>query len=249
MDSGLCVRGLSLQVEEKTILRDFSLAVPGGEMHALLGPNGAGKSSLSKAIAGHPDYRVLQGDISFDGNPLCGQSPDSIARMGIFLAFQNPVEIEGLSVANFLRAAVQAHQGPGEHFSATEFYAHLYRCLDALSLEHSFSARSLNVGFSGGEKKRCELLQMLMLHPRFALLDEIDSGLDADATKTMAHSLDELRRESGMGGLIITHHPRLLQHLRPDRVHILLNGRIVRSGHQELIERVERSGYSSFISP
>jgi Fe-S cluster assembly ATP-binding protein len=213
-----------------------------------MGPNGAGKSSLAKAIAGHPDYHVLQGDIHFHATPLHDQAPDAISKLGIFLAFQHPMEIEGLSVANFIRAALQAHRSPQETFSATDFYAQLYHHMDMLHLDRSFSSRALNVGSSGGEKKRCEVLQMLMLKPRFAILDEIDSGLDVDALKTVADGIHSLREEQKMGALMITHYPRLLQYISPDRIHIVLNGKIVRSGGMELIEQLEQGGYQSFLS-
>jgi Fe-S cluster assembly ATP-binding protein len=248
MSSGLSVRQLQLQIEDRIILKEFSLEVPQGEVHVLMGPNGAGKSSLAKALAGHPDYHILQGDIYFDGISLRDQAPDAISKLGIFLAFQHPLEIEGLSVANFIRAALQAHQGPQETFSATDFYAQLYHHMDALHLDRSFSSRALNVGFSGGEKKRCEVLQMLMLRPRFAILDEIDSGLDVDALKTVADGINWLQEERKMGALMITHYPRLLQYISPDRIHIVLNGKIIRSGGMELIEELERGGYQSFSS-
>jgi Fe-S cluster assembly ATP-binding protein len=248
MHSGLCIQGLHLQVEQKTVLENFSLEIPHGEIHALMGPNGAGKSSLAKAMAGHPDYHILQGEVYFNGTSLRDQTPDAISKFGIFLAFQHPLEIEGLSVANFIRAALQAHQNPEKTFSATDFYAQLYHHMDALHLDRSFSSRALNVRFSGGEKKRCEVLQMLMLKPHFAILDEIDSGLDVDALKTVADGINALHKEEKMGALMITHYPRLLQYISPDRIHVLLNGKIVRSGGMELIEQLEREGYQSFSS-
>ncbi|MDR2420220.1 MAG: Fe-S cluster assembly ATPase SufC [Puniceicoccales bacterium] len=248
MSSGLSVRQLQLQVENRIILKEFSLEVPHGEIHALMGPNGAGKSSLAKAMTGHPDYHILQGDIHFDGISIRDQAPDAISKLGIFLAFQHPLEIEGLSVANFIRSALQAHRNPQETFLATDFYAQLYHYMDALHLDRSFSSRALNVGFSGGEKKRCEVLQMLMLKPRFAILDEIDSGLDVDALKTVADGIHSLHKEQKMGALMITHYPRLLQYISPDRIHIVLNGKIVRSGSMELIEELEHGGYQSFSS-
>ncbi|MDR0444821.1 MAG: Fe-S cluster assembly ATPase SufC [Puniceicoccales bacterium] len=246
MDSGLCIQNLHLQVENQTVLENFSLDVPKGEIHALMGPNGVGKSSLFKAIAGHPNYHVLRGDIYFNGISLRNRKPDDIAQRGIFLAFQHPLEMEGLSVANFIRAALQSRQKAGEVFSSTDFYAQLYCCMDQLRIDHSFSSRSIHVGFSGGEKKRCEVLQMLMLRPRFALLDEIDSGLDVDILQLMAKEIHKFQEENKMGGLVITHSARFLRHLRPDRVHVLLDGQIVRSGQEEIIGQIEHSGYRSF---
>ncbi|MDR0679668.1 MAG: Fe-S cluster assembly ATPase SufC [Puniceicoccales bacterium] len=240
--STLEINGLNVSVEGRMILRDFSLLIPGGEVHALMGPNGAGKSSLANAIVGHPHYEIESGDILFDGASIIELPPDERARLGIFLSFQYPAELPGISVANFMRAALQARSK--EHVSATKFYKKLYECMDLLRIDRSFTSRSMNVGFSGGEKKRFEILQILMLQPTCILLDEIDSGLDIDALKIVAKGFNSFRG-GGISALVITHYKRLLQHIVPDVVHIMDGGRIVRSGGLRLVDSLEESGYQS----
>ncbi|MDR3273875.1 MAG: Fe-S cluster assembly ATPase SufC [Puniceicoccales bacterium] len=240
--SVLDIRKLTVSVESKTVLCEFSLIIPSGEVHALMGPNGAGKSSLANTIAGHPHYKIESGDILFDGKSVIGLSPDERARLGIFLSFQHPAELSGVSVANFIRAAIQARSDG--HISATEFYKQLYECMDLLHMDRSFTSRSMNVGFSGGEKKRFEILQMLMLRPTCILLDEIDSGLDIDALKIVAEGFNSLRG-GGISALVITHYGRLLRHIVPDVVHIIENGRITRSGDLELVDSLEEGGYQN----
>jgi Fe-S cluster assembly ATP-binding protein len=238
------IRNLRLAVNGSLILDNFSLIVPAGEVHALMGKNGIGKSSLAKAIAGCQGYEILGGDIRIDGESIVGKQPDEIARMGFFLAFQNPVEIPGVSVANFLRAAVQSRLPKGAAFNAVNFYKDLYEKMDFLQMDRSFSSRSLNDGFSGGEKKRCEILQMLMLEPRYAVLDETDSGLDVDALKIVSTAINSLRKEhADFSAVIITHHNRLLNGIKPDGVHIISDGKIVMSGGFELAEKLENFGY------
>jgi Fe-S cluster assembly ATP-binding protein len=236
------IRNLSLSVDGKPILNDFSLMIPAGEIHVLMGKNGMGKSSLAKAIAGHPDYPISGGEIIFNGENITELSPEKRAQRGIFLAFQYPIEIPGVSIANFIRAAMNAQN---KKMETVAFYKLLHENMDRLKLGRDFSSRALNVGFSGGEKKRCEILQMLMLRPSFVMLDEIDSGLDIDALKLVAENINSLRSET-FSGLIITHYQRLLDHIIPDSVHILENGRIVHSGNPEIVRELEAKGYAFF---
>ena len=233
---------MTVSVEGKVVLRDFSLLIPGGEIHALMGKNGAGKSSLANAIAGHPRYRIESGDILLGGESIVGLPPDERARLGVFLSLQHPAELPGVSVANFMRAAVQARSK--EHLSATEFYKNLYACMDFLRIDRNFTSRSVNVSFSGGEKKRLEILQMLMLKPTCILLDEIDSGLDIDALKIVAEGFNSLRSKE-VSALVITHYRRLLQYVIPDAVHIMEEGRITCSGGLELVDSLEEGGYQN----
>ncbi|MDR2737411.1 MAG: Fe-S cluster assembly ATPase SufC [Puniceicoccales bacterium] len=236
------VRDLKLSVGNKVVLDGFSLRVIGGEIHALVGRNGVGKSSLAKAVAGCPGYEILGGDILMDGESVVGKSPDEIARAGFFLAFQSPIEIPGVSVANFIRAAIQARLPAGTPFNAVDFYKNLYAKMDILGIDRSFSSRSLNDGFSGGEKKRCEVLQMMMLQPQCAVLDETDSGLDVDGLKVVADAVNTMRSEN-FSAIVITHHNRLLEYVKPDSVHVISGGKIVLSGGIEIIGRLEKFGY------
>jgi len=240
--SSLSIRNLHVRIGEKEILRGLNLEVPKGEVHAIMGPNGSGKSTLSKAIAGHPDYTVTCGEVLLDGESVLGLDPDVRARKGLFLAFQYPMEIPGVSNANFLRAAVQARLPEGEELEATEFYARMYEKMDLLEMPRAFTARSVNEGFSGGEKKRNEILQMAMLEPRYAVLDETDSGLDIDALKVVSNGVNTLRGP-GMGILLITHYQRLLDYIVPDYVHVMVGGRIVQSGGKGLALELEEKGY------
>ena len=224
------------------ILRGLNLEIQKGTVHAIMGPNGSGKSTLSKVIAGHPDYEVTSGEVLLDGVNLLELEPDVRARAGLFLAFQYPMEIPGVSNANFIRAAIQARLAPGEEFEATEYYADLYREMDNLEIPRGFTARSVNEGFSGGEKKRNEVLQMAMLKPSYAILDETDSGLDIDALKIVAAGVNA-QRGSNLGILVITHYQRLLDYINPDIVHVLLGGRIVRTAGPELALELESKGY------
>jgi Fe-S cluster assembly ATP-binding protein len=207
-----------------------------------MGPNGSGKSTLAKVIAGHPDYRVTSGGVLMDGENLLDLGPDERARRGLFLAFQYPSEIPGVTIANFLRAAAQSRLPEGEELEATDYYAKLYEKMDLLDIDRSFTSRSVNEGFSGGEKKRCEILQMAMLEPRFAVLDETDSGLDIDALKVVAHGVNSLRGPN-LGVLLITHYQRMLNYIIPDFVHVMVQGRIVRNGGKDLALELEEKGY------
>jgi Fe-S cluster assembly ATP-binding protein len=236
------IRDLHVAIGEKEIIKGLSLVVASGEVHALMGPNGTGKSTLSKAIAGHPDYTITGGDVLLDGRSILAMEADERARAGIFLAFQYPSEIPGVSIANFLRAAVQSHMGEGEELDATAYYKRLYQKMDMLKIDRKFTSRSVNEGFSGGEKKRCEVLQMAMLEPRFALMDETDSGLDIDALRIVSEGVNQLRGPN-LGVLLITHYQRLLDYIVPDKVHVMWGGRIVKSGDKSLALELEAKGY------
>ena len=236
------INNLRVAIGESEIVRDLSLTVRTGEVHAIMGPNGSGKSTLAKVIAGHPDYRVTSGEVLLDGQNLFELGPDERARRGLFLAFQYPSEIPGVTIANFLRAATQSRLPEGEELEATDYYTKLYEKMDLLDINRSFTSRSVNEGFSGGEKKRCEILQMAMLEPRFAILDETDSGLDIDALKVVAHGVNSLRGPN-LGVLLITHYQRMLNYIIPDFVHVMVQGRIVRNGGKDLALELEEKGY------
>src|SRR5881296_600056 len=238
----LSIRNLRVSIADQEIIRGLSLTVPKGEVHAIMGPNGSGKSTLAKVLAGHPDYLVTSGSVLMDGENILELEADERARKGIFMAFQYPSEIPGVTIANFLRAAVQARMPEGEELEATDYYAALYQKMDALEIPRAFTSRSVNEGFSGGEKKRCEILQMAMLEPSYAVLDETDSGLDIDALKIVANGVNSLRGPN-LGVLLITHYQRLLNYIVPDFVHVMVQGRIVRSGGKELALELEEKGY------
>ena len=238
----LIVKDLHVTIAGQEIVRGLSLAVPQGEVHAIMGPNGSGKSTLAKVMAGHPDYEVTAGKITMDDQDLLASEPDERARLGFFLAFQYPSEVPGVTIANFLRAAVQARLPEGDELEATEFYARLYEKMELLGMDRSFTSRAVNEGFSGGEKKRTEILQLAMLEPKYAVLDETDSGLDIDALKTVAHGVNSLRGPD-IGILLITHYQRILNYIVPDHVHVMVQGRIVRSGGKELALELEERGY------
>ena len=240
--SKLEIKGLNVSINGTRILKDFTLEVPKGEVHAIMGPNGTGKSTLAKALAGHEDYEIESGEVLLDGLQIVGMEPDEISRAGLFMAFQYPSEIPGVSIANFIRAALVARQEEGEAFSAPAFYKELYEKMDQLKIDRSFTSRSVNEGFSGGEKKRCEILQMAMLKPSYAVLDETDSGLDIDALKIVADGVNKMRGPD-LGVLLITHYQRLLNYIVPDRVHVMFDGQIVKSGGPELAEKLEAEGY------
>ncbi|MFP4351437.1 MAG: Fe-S cluster assembly ATPase SufC [Puniceicoccaceae bacterium] len=240
--SQLEIKNLSAGIGGQPILRDFSLTVPKGEVHALMGPNGTGKSTLAKVLAGHEDYEVTGGSVLLDGENLLGLEPDEIAKLGLFLAFQYPLEIPGVSIANFIRAALTARQEKDGKFDAPAYYRRLYEKMDLLQIDRKFSARSVNEGFSGGEKKRCEILQMSMLDPAYCVMDETDSGLDIDALKVVANGVN-LMRGPDRGILVITHYQRLLEYIVPDVVHVMYGGRIVRSGDKDLALELESKGY------
>jgi len=240
--SALEIKNLNVNIDGKPILKDFSLTLPKGEVHALMGPNGTGKSTLAKALAAHESYEITSGEVLLDGENIVGEEPDAIARSGLFMAFQYPSEIPGVTIANFIRAAMQSRLSKEDRFEATKYYKELYEKMDLLKMDRNFTARAVNEGFSGGEKKRCEILQMMMLKPKYAILDETDSGLDIDALKIVSEGVNTLRGPD-MGALVITHYQRLLNYIQPDKVHVMWDGRIVRSGGKELALELEAKGY------
>jgi Fe-S cluster assembly ATP-binding protein len=231
------------------ILRGVDLELGTGEVHAIMGPNGSGKSTLSKVLSGHPGYEVTDGTVTFRGEDLLELEVDERARAGVFLAFQYPVDIPGVSIANFLRTAVQATR-PGEEVDIFDFQEELLDRMQLLEMDPVFAERSVNEGFSGGEKKRNEILQLAMLNPALAVLDETDSGLDIDALRVVAAGVNALHAERpDMSFLLITHYQRILNYIRPDHVHVMVAGRIVRSGGVELAEELEAGGYEGFREP
>ncbi len=235
--------------DETEILRGVDLEMNAGEIHAIMGPNGSGKSTLAKVLAGHPEYEVTDGEISYKGSNLLELEVDERARAGVFLAFQYPVDIPGVSIANFMRTAVQA-KNPDEELDIFDFQEMLLEKMRLLEMDPSFAERSVNDGFSGGEKKRNEILQLAMLSPDLAVMDETDSGLDIDALKVVASGVNKLHAERpAMGILLITHYQRLLNYITPDHVHVMVGGRIVRSGGPELAEVLEDKGYEAFREP
>lgn len=228
------------------ILKGVSLELKAGEIHAIMGPNGSGKSTLSKVLSGHPAYEVTEGEVIYKGGNLLEMEVDERARAGLFLAFQYPVDIPGVSIANFLRTAMQA-RNPDEEIDIFDYQEQLLDRMALLEMDRSFAERSVNEGFSGGEKKRNEILQMAMLNPNLAVMDETDSGLDIDALKIVANGVNTLHREHGeMAILLITHYQRLLDYITPDYVHVMVGGRIVKSGGADLAQQLEAQGYEAF---
>ena len=245
----LDVRGLQAKVadDDVSILTGVDLAVGKGEVHAIMGPNGSGKSTLAKVLAGHPGYEATSGAVGFQGEDILQLEPDERARFGIFLAFQYPVEIPGVSIANFLRTARQSHLPDGEELDLFDFHDELTEAMELLDMDPAFAERHVNDGFSGGEKKRNEILQMAVLKPKLAVMDETDSGLDIDALKVVAGGVRTLIDEDPeMSVLLITHYQRLLNYIEPDFVHVMVNGRIVRSGGPEIALALEKEGYASW---
>ncbi len=244
--SELQIRDLHVNVAGREILKGVNLTVKQGEVHALMGPNGTGKSTLAYTLMGHPGYEPTQGEVIFKGVNLLELKPDERSRMGIFLAFQYPVSISGVSVANFLRTAInsrrKAMNSADKGISVPEFRTTLKERMDLLKMDYAFAGRYLNDGFSGGEKKRAEILQMAVLRPEIAILDETDSGLDIDALRIVSEGVNTLRGPD-MGALVITHYQRILNYIKPDKVHIMLDGRIVESGSSELAMNLEEHGY------
>ena len=252
MTSSLSIKNLRVSIDEKVILKDLSLEVKLGEIHAIMGPNGSGKSTLAYALAGHPKYEVEDGEVWMDGVNLLELTPDERAKMGLFLAFQYPTAIPGISMANFLRTAVNAVKGEkngdnkNKGIPITEFRKIMTEKMDLLKMDKSFARRYLNEGFSGGEKKRAEILQMALLDPKYAILDETDSGLDIDALKIVSEGVNALTGPN-RSFLIITHYQRILNYIKPDFVHVLFNGQIIESGGPELALRLEEEGYDNII--
>lgn len=245
----LQINNLHATLENGTeILKGVSLEIPAGEIHAIMGPNGSGKSTLSKVISGHESYIPTAGSILLDGVDISEMSIDERSRAGIFLAFQYPNEVPGVSNANFIRAALQARLPKGEEIDAVAYYKSLYEKMDLLEMDRKFTGRAVNEGFSGGEKKRNEILQMMMLSPKYCILDETDSGLDIDALKIVAKGVNAMRSPD-RGMLLITHYQRLLDYIKPDHVHVMAEGRIVKSGGPELALELEEKGYDFLKEP
>ncbi len=245
----LKIDNLHASIGNTIILRGLNLEIPKGEVHAIMGKNGSGKSTLAKVMAGHPDYEVTGGTVTLDGKDLFSfPEPDDRARAGLFLAFQYPMEIPGVTIANFIRAAVQSRLPKGEELDAIEYYQSLYAKMDELKIPREFTSRSVNEGFSGGEKKRCEILQMAMLRPKYAVLDETDSGLDIDALKIVSDGVNALRGPD-VGMLVITHYQRLLNYIVPDKVHVMVDGQIVLTGDKDLALKLEAGGYDWVTEP
>lgn len=238
----IIIKDLHAKIGDTEILKGVNLEIPKGEVHAIMGVNGSGKSTLSKVIAGHDDYEVTSGSIEMDGQDILDLDVDERSREGIFLAFQYPMEIPGVSNANFIRAALNARLPEGEELDAVAYYKNLYSKMDGLEMDRKFTARAVNEGFSGGEKKRNEILQMAMLEPKYCVLDETDSGLDIDALRIVSKGVNSLRTED-RGFLIITHYQRLLNYIKPDVVHVMYDGQIIKSGGPELALELEEKGY------
>ena len=243
METLLKIDNLHAMAEEKEILKGLNLNINAGEVHVIMGPNGAGKSTLANTIFNCPSYKKSSGTIIFDGVDITNKTPDEIARLGIFMSFQNPVSIDGISVFNFIKTAKS--KITGQNVGYLEIKEDIYKCVLELEMKDELSKRDLNVGFSGGEKKKTEILQMLCLNPKLAILDETDSGLDVDAIKTVSKGI-EIFKNVNNAVLIITHSSKILEHLQVDKVHILLNGKIVKTGNADLIKEIEENGYASF---
>ena len=243
---------MQVSIEDKSILHGVDLEVKPGEIHAIMGPNGSGKSTLANTLAGHPDYLVDAGSVIFGGgnnDNILEMSPDERANLGLFLAFQYPVEVPGVRVQNFLKLAYEArfkNQPKRQFKKAIDFRKHLQSLADDLKINRDFLSRGLNEGFSGGEKKQLEILQMALLEPKFAVLDETDSGLDIDAIKKVAAGVNKIIKKDNTGAIVITHYQRILDYLKPDFVHIMMNGKIVESGDSSLINVIEKKGYGGF---
>lgn len=244
--SELVINNLHVNVEETEILKGVNLTIKTSEVHAVMGPNGTGKSTLAYALMGHPKYKITEGEATLDGNDLLDLDPSERSKLGLFLAFQYPVAVPGVSVANFLRTAINAHRKgkdpEDKGISIPDFRKKLKEKMALLGMDESFAGRYLNDGFSGGEKKRVEILQMATLEPKISILDETDSGLDIDALKIVAHGINVINKKD-QGILVITHYQRILNYITPDFVHVMLNGRIVESGGPELALRLEEEGY------
>ncbi|SHM93369.1 MULTISPECIES: Fe-S cluster assembly ATPase SufC [Gracilibacillus] len=240
--STLEIKDLHVEIEGQEILKGVNLTINGGEFHAVMGPNGTGKSTLASAIMGHPKYEVTQGQVLLDGEDVLEMEIDERAKAGLFLAMQYPSEISGVTTSDFLRSSINAHREEGDEISLMKFIKEMDEAMDYLEMDKNMAQRYLNEGFSGGEKKRNEILQLMMLKPEIAILDEIDSGLDIDALKVVSKGINKLRDES-FGCLIITHYQRLLDYITPDKVHVMMQGRVVKSGGPELAQRLEAEGY------
>lgn len=245
MSELLSIKGLKAGIEDKEILHGVDLNVGEGEVHVIMGPNGAGKSTLGSVIIGDPGYEVTGGSISFGGEDITGEDTDKIVKKGLFLTFQNPIEIPGITLSNFIKTALELHTG--ERIRLWDFKKKLKETMEVLQMDPSYADRDLNVGFSGGEKKKSEILQLLMLRPRLAILDETDSGLDVDAVHVVSKGVEEYKKQVGGALLIITHSTRILEALKVDRTHVLVDGRIVAEGDAGLIDEINRDGFERFL--
>lgn len=241
----LKIQNLSVSVKHKEIIRDISLSIKTGEVHVIMGPNGSGKSTLSLALAGHPDYTVTNGKILINNLDITGLSPEKRAQLGLFLAFQKPLAVAGVGIINFLKTAYMKKNPGGKDISIRSFLETVKNNAGLFKLNEEFLKRGLNDGFSGGEAKKLEMLQMAVLKPDFSILDEIDTGLDVDALKTVATGIETFRKE--MGIILITHYQRILKYLKPDAVHIMIDGKIAESGGFSLVKKIEEKGYENYI--
>ncbi|CDR65821.1 MULTISPECIES: Fe-S cluster assembly ATPase SufC [Staphylococcus] len=242
MASTLEIKDLHVSIEDKEILKGVNLTINTDEIHVIMGPNGTGKSTLSSAIMGHPSYEVTKGEVLLDGVNILELEVDERAKAGLFLAMQYPSEITGVTNADFMRSAINAKREEGQEINLMQFIKKLDKNMDFLDIDKDMAQRYLNEGFSGGEKKRNEILQLMMLEPKFAILDEIDSGLDIDALKVVSKGINQMRGEN-FGALMITHYQRLLNYITPDKVHVMYAGKVVKSGGPELAKRLEEEGY------
>lgn len=242
MASTLEIKDLHVSIEDKEILKGVNLTINTDEIHAIMGPNGTGKSTLSSAIMGHPSYEVTKGEVLLDGVNILELEVDERAKAGLFLAMQYPSEITGVTNADFMRSAINAKREEGQEINLMQFIKKLDKNMDFLDIDKDMAQRYLNEGFSGGEKKRNEILQLMMLEPKFAILDEIDSGLDIDALKVVSKGINQMRGEN-FGALMITHYQRLLNYITPDKVNVMYAGKVVKSGGPELAKRLEEEGY------
>lgn len=242
MASTLEIKDLHVSIEDKEILKGVNLTINTDEIHAIMGPNGTGKSTLSSAIMGHPSYEVTKGEVLLDGVNILELEVDERAKAGLFLAMQYPSEITGVTNADFMRSAINAKREEGQEINLMQFIKKLDKNMDFLDIDKDMAQRYLNEGFSGGEKKRNEIFQLMMLEPKFAILDEIDSGLDIDALKVVSKGINQMRGEN-FGALMITHYQRLLNYITPDKVHVMYAGKVVKSGGPELAKRLEEEGY------
>lgn len=240
--STLEIKDLHVSIEGNEILKGVNLTIKGGEFHAVMGPNGTGKSTLASAIMGHPHFEITEGSVHLDGKDVLEMEVDERARAGLFLGMQYPSEISGVTTSDFLRSSINARREEGDEISLMKFIKEMDATLDFLEIDKNMAQRYLNQGFSGGEKKRNEILQLMLLKPEIAILDEIDSGLDIDALKVVSKGINKMREEN-FGCLIITHYQRLLNYITPDHVHVMMQGRVVKSGGPELAQRLEAEGY------